>query len=560
MTPRSRRHPLLPISLLAVLAALALPAAAGAVELQIVNANTSAYHDDEVWVAVHGTGNYDVTNHETPAVAVPDNEPKLLSELPGGILEINEIESGRVYISYGTPTKEPPDFESKTSRFGWIELNEKPGVDADKVNLTAVDQFGIGMRLDSYATPAGGGEHLEELSSANSDTIFAALQRIPGGEGATIRNSANDIVRVLSPTHTTAYPDLGEYVRSMAGKEITVHSTYSAEEMFASSRYSGSFEADGSIVLRGSFHGPAIPKFEAPAEIHLAGEQLIEDVYSGGDTPNNLEGEIRHDVLVGFMAGYWDGNYGNDALAFCDNPEEHRPGYEAFPYCPTGFNQPAFGAARPALSAFPTCEQYAATIGEYAEMYGNPYSDGAAGNVAINVNKSNSGKTVGSLKLTILPDSGDAHPTTAGNSNCGAAEPAPPPGPESAPASDSTPNAPHKAGKHTVSGVGATFFKRAHVRRGKAKVGVLRCPGGCTRVKLTARQGRKLLGVAKLKRAGKQDALVLHLTKLGRKALARRSRTKVRLTLLAKPAGGPTQKLNRSVLLVRGAAKHGRRR
>jgi hypothetical protein len=557
MTPRSRRRPLLPISLLALLAALALPAAAGAVELQIVNAST--HHDDEVWVAVHGEPSpYDVTNNETPAVAVPDNTPKLLSELPGGILEINEIESGRVYISYGTPTTEPPDFESKTSRFGWIELNEKPGDDSDKVNLTAVDQFGIGMRLDTYATVAAGGEHLEELGSANSDTIFAALQRIPGGEGATIRNSSNEIVRVLSPTHTTAYPDLGEYVRSMAGREITVHSTFSAEEKFASSRYSGSFEADGSITLRGSFHGPALPKFEAPTEIHLPGNQLIEDVYTGGGTENDLEGEIRHDVLVGFMAGYWGGAYGDDALGFCTNPEEHRSGYEAFPYCPTGFNKPAFGDARPALSPFPTCEQYAATIGEYAEMYGNPYSDGAAGNVAINVNKSDSGKTVGSLKLTILPDSGDAQPTTAGNSNCGAAAPAPPPSPASA--STTSPGGQQEVGKQSTGAVGARFFKRAHVRRGKAKVGVLRCPGGCTRVRLIARQGRKLLGVAKLKRAGKRRALVLRLTKLGRKALARRSRTKVRLTLLAKPAGGPTQKLNHSVLLVRGTAKRGRRR
>jgi len=550
MTPRSHRRPALPISLLAVLAALALPAAAGAVELQIVNADPSAHPDSDVWVAVNGDPSpYDVTNDATPRVAVPDNEPKRLSELPHGVLQINEIVSGRVYISYGTATKEPPDFESKTSRFAWIELNEKPGVAADKVNLTAVDQFGIGMRLDSYGS---GGEHLEELGSANSDTIFAALQRIPGGPGATIRDSSGEILRVLSPTHTTAYPDLGEYVRSMAGREITLHSTYSAEEKFSSSRYSGSFEPDGSITLKGSYQGPAYAPFNAPAEIHLPGDQLIKDVYTGEGTENDLEGQIRHDVLVGFMAGYWDGVYGNDALGFCTDPEAHRSGYEAFPYCPTGFNQPAFGDARPALSAFPTCEQYAATIGEYAEMYGNPYSDGAAGNVAINVNESNSGKAVGSLKLTILPDSGDARPTTAGDANCGGAAPAPPPSPASAPAPArvTTPSAQRK--KHAGGGVRAKFFKRAYVRRGRAKVGVLRCPGGCTRVKLLAKHGRKLLGKAKLKRAGKRHVLVLRLTKLGRRALARRHKARVKLTLWAKPVGRPRQELRHSILLTPG--------
>lgn len=554
MTSRSRRHPLLLISLLALLSALALPAAAGAVELQILNADPGAHPDSDVWVDVSGDpSSYNVTNDKASPEPVPNNVPTRLSNLPHGILEINEIVNGRVYISYGAATTEPPDFGSKTSRFAWIELNET-GIDADKVNLTAVDQFGIGMRLDSYGSSEG--EHLEELGSANSDTIFAALQRIPGGPGATIRNSSGEIVRVLSPTHTTVYPDLGEYVRSMAGREITLHSTFSGVT-FTSSRYSGSFEPDGSITLRGTYEGSS----SAPAEIHLPGDQLIKDVYTGEGTSNDLEGQIRHDVLVGFMAGYLGGAYGDDALGFCTDPEAHRPGYEAFPYCPTGFNRPAFGDARTALSAFPTCEQYAATIGEYAEMYGNPYSDGAAGNVAINVNESNSGKAVGTLKLTILPDSGDAHPTTAGNSNCGAA-PAPAPSPTSAttPAQATTPGAHHKTAKHAVGGVGARFFKRAYVRRGRAKVGVLRCPSGCTRVKLLAKRGRMLLGKAKLKRAGKQHALVLHLTKLGRKALARSHKARVKLTLWVKPVGRPRQRLRHSILLTPAAVKHRRHR
>ena len=58
------------------------------------------------------------------------------------------------------------------------------------------------------------------------------------------------------------------------------------------------------------------------------------------------------------MAGYWDGNYGNDAIDFCDDADSSG----TQPYCPTGFNQPAFADARPGLSPFPTYEQYAAVI------------------------------------------------------------------------------------------------------------------------------------------------------------------------------------------------------
>ena len=248
-----------------------------------------------------------------------------------------------------------------------------------------------------------------------ADPIFAALQGIPGGPAATVRDSEGNLLRVLSPLQSSAYPDLGEYVRSMAGKPIALHSTFSGPNPgeLSTSAYTGTFAADGSIALTGTTDGPQT----APGEITIPGDELIEDVYTGKGTPNNFEGQIRHDVLVGFMAGYWDGNYGNDALDFCNPANRNTAGPQ--PYCDTGFNQPAFGAARPGLSPFPTCEQYAAVINQYADMYGNPYSDGASGSVTIPIVKSGS-NDVKTLQLTILPDSGSAQPVSGGNSNCGA--------------------------------------------------------------------------------------------------------------------------------------------
>ena len=285
----------------------------------------------------------------------------------------------------------------------------------DVANLTAVDQFAIGMRLETF-NAAGG--LLETVGASNSDTIFNALQGIPGGPEATIRNGSGEIVRVLSPLHSAGYPDLGEYVKSMAGKEITLH-TGLFFTPFGTSEYTGTFEADGSITL----HGSTDPASLAPAEISFNGPELIKDSYTGEGTPNTAEGAIRHDVLAAFSAGFWGGSYGNDAIDFCTNPAT-RPD-RVGSWCPDRFNKPAFAAARPGPSPFPTYEQYAAVIAQYAGEYGNPYSD-ASSKVAIGLNQPVDGGAVDALCLTILPDAGSSGPgTSTGNANCGAAAPAP---------------------------------------------------------------------------------------------------------------------------------------
>lgn len=501
MLRHPRRHSV--PALIAVLAALAFPGAAQAVKVEIDNQSGK-----EVWfTVVSGEPGYDVSGAE-------NGVPKKLSTLNPPELEVEYIDAGRIYISFGAPVTE---FNAKTlTRYGWIELNEKH-LDGDVANLTAVDQFGIGMQLDNYS----GGEQVESLGSAYADTIFAALQAIPGGPEATVRDGS-EIVRVLSPTHTDAYPDLGEYVRSMAGKTIQLHSTFSGPGSgeFTTSAYSGTFEADGSIVLNGTSEGPQ----PAPAEITMDGPELIEEIYTGANTPNDLEGQIRHDVLVGFMAGYWDGRYGNDAIGFCSNPNTA----VTQPYCPTGFNQPAFAAARTSPSPFPTYEQYAAVIDQYADMYGNPYSDGASGKVTIPVNKSGD-KEIDTLKLTIMPYS--APPAASGGSS---PAPAPPASPVPA----------------ATVGVRAKLLKKARLKRGKLRVARVACSAPCGRVRAVVRVGKRVIARSFVKRAGRKRLVVARLTKPGRKLLRDRAKLKARLDLWVAPRGQrPTHR--RGKLLIR---------
>lgn len=503
---------------LALLAAMAFPSTAAALELEIVN--ESGHGPEDVYVTVVGA-DFEVTG-------AANDEPTPLSAIPAQTLTVDKLVSGRVYISYGAGVSEGVPFDSPT-RFDWAELTVTPS-SSDVANLTAVDQFGIGMRLDTY----GGGEtHLETVGSANSDTVFAALQQIPGGAASTVRDGNNDILRVLSPNHSAAYPDLGEYVRSMSGQAVTLRTAFFGEP-FTTSAYTGTFAVDGSIELNGTTN----PGGAAPASLDFDGADLIADVYTGAGTPNNMEGAIRRDLLAAFSTGFWGGRYGNDALSFCSDPITTAQGS----WCPHGFNQPAFGDARLALSPYPTCEQYAAVINQYSDVYGNPYSD-AAKKVTVGLDQPGTGGAVETLRLTILPDSGDAHPVAGGNAECGAAAPAAPPAaPAAAPAA--------AAGAATVPRLRFRLFKRARVRGSWARVGRVFCGQRCGRVRLVAKRGGRVVGRRGFYAKGSRPHLKLRLTGRGRRALARRGRLRAKLIVRVKRPGRPNAVRRRGILLL----------
>lgn len=508
----------------ACLAALVLPGAAQALELRIENETA-----EDVYVTV--TGN----EFDVPGMA--DDVPKALGEVPDP-LTIDKLVSGRIYISYGVPIHEfelGELFRSST-RFDWAELTVTPS-SFDKANLTAVEQTGIGMQLDTYDAAK---HHLERLGSANSDTIFAAMQEIPGGPAASVRDGS-DIVRVLSPQKAAtypdladAYPDLGDYVRSMGGQTIQLRTAFFGTP-FVTSVYSGTFTADGSLTLNGTTN----PAGEAPAQISFQGADLIEDIYTGDNTPNTVEGTIRRDVLSAFSAGYWGGRYGNDAIDFCTDPNTTPQGT----WCPQGFNQPAFGDARASLSPFPTCEQYAAVIAKYTDTYGNPYSD-ASGKVQISLDQPGTGGDVDTLKLTILPDSGSAQPVTSGNADCGAAaSPGPSPTPPAA--------APAASGAPAGVAIQMKLLKRTRVRRGKLRVARVACSSPCGRIRAVVRSGKRVLARALIKRAGRKPLVVARMTPRGRKLLRQRRKFKARLDLWVAPAGQRPSHLHRKLVVIR---------
>ncbi len=498
-----------------VLAGLFLAPAAHALQFEIVN--ESGREGDEVFVTVVAHGAYDV-----PGVA--ENTPTKLSEL-GGAITVNELISGRVYVSYGAGVEEGVPFDSPT-RFDWAELTVTPNP-ADVANLTAVDQFAIGMRMEALGES---GETLETLGDANADTIFAALQQIPGGPEATVRNPQGEVLRVLSPVHSSAYPLLTEYVHSLIGQTLTLH-TGLFQNPFGVSEYTGVVAPDGSITLHGTYEAEAPLAEPPPATITLPAAQLLAEIYAPTTEYNNFEAAIRRDLLAGFSTGFWGGRYGNDALSFCTNPVPKLGGH----VCPEGFNQPAFGDARASLDSYPTCEQYAAVINQYSDSYGNAYSD-AAKKVAVSLDQTKTKK----LRLTILPDSGSAMPVHSGNPNCAAA-------PQPAAPAMAAPR-PGRAHAH--------FRKHSNlIGGGRLRIGRIVCPGGCAKIVVALKRGHKTVARGRWHGAAANRALVAKLTKVGRRLLVgKRGVLKLRIVAQATAVDGTKTRL-RGALKVKGSAR-----
>lgn len=496
-----------------VAALLVLPASASALDLHIVN--ESGRPSSEVFVDIAANGAFDV-----PGFA--NDSPRRLSEIPNGEVAIEQLVSGRVYVSYGAPAQEGVTFQSPT-RFDWAELTVTPS-STDAANLTAVNQFAIGMRL---TTLGAGGEQLETVGSTYANSIFDALQGIPGGPESTVRGASGEIIRVLSPDNPgSAYPPLTEYVHSMAGQTITLHTAYFSTP-FVTSEYTGTFEADGSISLTGIEKVEGVPGAAPP--IHLEGQKLIEEIYTGGETPNDLQGAVRRDILAAFSLGLWGGRYGNDALSFCTDPNTTFQGT----WCPNGFNVPAFAEARTTPAPFPAYEQYAAVINQFSDIYGNPYSD-AAKKVQVALDQPH----VKTLQLSILPD---APPTPAPSTGSGSTNAPTGPGPATSTMRQTKATGP----RPPLSQVTFKLPKEAELLRGKLKVGRLACDGACGKVvaALQPKRGKFVIAREAVTIGKPTGVVVLKPTKAGKRLLEGNGPLATKLTVtVTQPGHSPARK------------------
>jgi hypothetical protein len=380
--PRRRARALLAMSgTCALLGASAAPASALNVEV----VNDSGEPPQDVYLTLHGGSSNDGQ--------LPEEQPKALSEIHNSTFSLGSF-SGRMYVSYGGSYTEKEDGLEAATRYDKIELTT-PGV----ADVTAVDFFAIPFDLE--ALDSGGALVGQALTyRCYTSTILARLRELaPSAEV----KSGGPFMRFRAPKNAwSSYPSMEPYVKSMAGQTIEVEDIYANSEHppAVNIKYSGTFEADGSITLTGTFKERSGAEAEVPSEpLHIAGSTLPEAAYTGnepytvGGKPANV-GEndkysvIYRDIVAGFELGYWGGKYGNNTKNWLGKPD--------------------FAAARPNAEPYATYNEYAAIINEYSDAYGAAFNELGPTPVTVPLEAATS-----TLRVTIEPDQGP--PACAGS-------------------------------------------------------------------------------------------------------------------------------------------------
>lgn len=444
------------VALASVGGALALPGPAAASDpcgpltkprLSISFTNTGPIDPREIYITVTGNG---TGNGVHPCTAV--NHGVRLSDLPRFKkgphwyhLELGSgISSGEIWISYkhrlkGLPTIQP-SFDTSMTRFANVEFTF-PG----SADMTNVDQFSFPVDLTTFRTRHGR-EHLEKMQtrrytgttcdivSAMHSAVDTYSSTYTSGPAAAwsqiaVEDTAGDLVRVVAPkqrTHQPAttggdpnpfaqgWPSMVPYVESMANQPITIEGLFSPGSGSAYTsqagwyRYTGTFAADGSIKLTGTYGASTMPGGTGAVpgrHVKVTGSftdalgnpnGLATGIYDQAsqytvgttdrntpdgahDAPDDVYNSIYRDLTTAFTYGYPGGTYGTANSGWWNtwNP----------PTAPSG-GQPAFAAARvqpdptqPGGDQFFAGNLWAQALfgvsTNYAIPYGEDYGSGA---------------------------------------------------------------------------------------------------------------------------------------------------------------------------------------
>ncbi len=378
---------------------LGLAAPASALEVQVVN--NSGVDPSQVWLSLY--------NGPSADGQLPNNTPVQLSSLTDSSFSLNAITAGRLYVAYGT---EGVDINTTTGtpiRNDKVEFTN-PGV----ANLTAVDYFGIPMDLQTLDSS---GTVLETLAyRCYTSTVAGALQALPGGTQSVIKTAAGGFSKVMSPLLSNTWPLMTAYVQSMSGQSITVDSVYDGSAALGrpaqTADMTGTFGPDGALTLTGTITTPSTGAVAQNQTLQISGDSMAAAVYTNNGTylkngaagavgDNDVFSVIYRDVVAGFALGYWGGKYGNTSSAW--------------------LRQPPFTAAWTSPPPFtPYYHQYGATITEYSDAYGFPFTDLSPTTVQAGLTSD-----VATMRITLNPDTGPNVAGCAGASTPGT-DPTPP--------------------------------------------------------------------------------------------------------------------------------------
>jgi hypothetical protein len=194
--------------------------------LQIkINNNNKKVNPEKIWVMIVGKD----TKDSPFKLFLP---PKKLSAINPEDLNVDNIYSGRVYISYNNPLPtdnpgyiNPADPDVANIRYDWAEITYNPGDASSCANLTSVDQLGIPLSLKNKKGETRG-------YKKSFKNIISELKILPVNPDAQspFMGSLDDgsFIRVLSPLKSPkSYTFFNQYMKKLEGKTITIKDVYS---------------------------------------------------------------------------------------------------------------------------------------------------------------------------------------------------------------------------------------------------------------------------------------------------------------------------------------------
>ena len=377
----------------ALLSSPAWAAQTTATGIDIEIRNNSGQPDSDVYVMfTAANGSADIS----------DARPIRLTDLPLSSrghrhFRLDRAVAGRVWLSFDNPVTAVPEPspDTSTTRFDVVELTYTPETTpaVGIGNLSAVAMFGI--PLDLVAVDNGGTMIPGRFRGLDCFTDVIRQQLAAAGVPASAERQTTDggFARIVAPaTRPGPYPDLIDYVQSLAGETIRIQGRYYGTEGAPAYDYTGTFAGDGSITLTGTAgDGANQTLFTSGTELAKAGYSQ-NGPYTVGGSPanvgqNDVYAAIYRDLVAGLSYGYWGGVHGNDSATYAADPP------------PT-----AFAAARPGGENFTAWNVYGSVINANSTIYGMPFSD----------HFGNNGKPnplvrfddAAALQVTIQPDSG----------------------------------------------------------------------------------------------------------------------------------------------------------
>lgn len=377
-------------------------------------------------------------------------------------VDITEATSAKLLLSLGTTlVSDAPSFTNSgvadyNTRWDKVELSLFPAsntIQSSVLNLSAADFFGLDLQVQTFASATAtvpaqtlgwnidaeqAMQSLAAISNYNSYAVMTGTNGIP----VTTPGGTIDVLRVVAPASLAAaapadtYPSFDAYLQSIqnAGVVTTVADEFDGNPLggttapFQAQTYdfaakinaaSGSIvpgTSVGDLVLVGTaalISGTQtidIPAADLAAGIYSANPPFTVNGVADTVSTNDVYAAAVAEILGGFDSGFVGSseiNPNTPGTTYADSATGswYNPKPQTLPVQPQPGNSYAFAAAQPTNPSY--YDNYAATVVQYSNAYGSPFTD-LIGAPQAQINPTTNpalGQTVDHVDITILPDS-----------------------------------------------------------------------------------------------------------------------------------------------------------